>query len=89
MASGGSVSSSSARGSSGALSRAARRASRLEGAEQRHQRWPCHSRATAAATTAPVCASVPGVGLISRSSAKPLRCMKAATAVKAGSGSPA
>ena len=51
--------------------------------------WPCHSRATSLATTAPVRASVPGVGLISRSSAKPLCCTKAATAFSVGSGSPA
>ena len=45
---------------------------------------PRHSRAASAATTRPVCASVPGVGLISMFSAKPLRRQKRGDRFQAG-----
>ena len=53
------------------------------------KRCPAHSRAASAATTAPVGASAPGVGLISMFSSEPLCRQKRATSSSVGSGSPA
>ncbi len=82
-----SVSSSNARCNSGALSRAPKSAGGLN--ELSSGACPRHSLRTHSPTARPVSFSVPGLGLISTSSAKPLPTQNAASASKLAGGSPA
>ena len=83
------LSSSSARGRCGAVSRAPCRASGRKELSSGGTAWPAHSLAACSATTRPVIDSWPGVGLISMLSCKPLARMKRASPASVGNGSPA
>jgi hypothetical protein len=83
------VSSSRPRGTCGAVSSAPWSASGRKEVKSGSVCAPSHSRITSSPTVRPVESSCPGVGLISMSSAWPLRLTKAAIASKLGIGSPA